>query len=290
MVVAVKALACELPHETGLPLSRLSTSDIRREAVRRGIVADIGGATVWRWLRDDAIRPWTHRSWVFPRDPAFADKAGPILDLYQGLWRGEPLSDRDFVLCADEKPSIQARERTHPTGAPAPGRPARVEHEYRRRGALTYIAAWDVRRARVFGTCAPRSGIAHFDRLVGEVMSQPPYSRARRVFWIMDNASVHRGQPCVERFRRQWPNAHVVHTPVHASWLNQCEVYFSIVQRKVLSPNNFQDLEQVERRLRDFECYYEEVAKPFDWKFTRQDLRNVLSRMAAAHPHPQLAA
>ncbi len=290
MVVAVKALACELPRETGLPLSRLSVSEVRREAVRRGIVASIGGATVWRRLHEDAIRPWAHRSWVFPRDPAFADKAGPVLDLYQGRWQGRPLSKKDFVLCADEKPSIQARQRTHPTAAPAPGRAMRVEHEYRRGGALTYIAAWDVRRAKVFGACAPRSGIVHFDRLVGDVMSRPPYSRARRVFWIMDNASIHRGQPCVERFRRQWPNAHVVHTPVHASWLNQVEVYFSVVQRKVLTPNDFTDLEQVERRLLDFERHYEQAAMPFKWKFTRQDLHNVLGRLADPHPPLQPAA
>lgn len=290
VVVAVKALACELPNETGLPLSRMSCADIRREALRRGIVAEVGGATIWRWLHEDAIRPWTHRSWIFPRDPRFAEKAAPILDLYQGRCEGVPLGDRDFVLCADEKPSIQARRRIHPPAPPAPGRAVRVEHEYERRGALTYIAAWDVHRAKVFGVCAPRSGIVHFDRLVSDVMSRPPYNRASRVFWIVDNASVHRGQSCADRFARQWPNTRVVHTPVHASWLNQVEVYFSIVQRKALAPNDFQDLEQVQRRLHDFERYFEQVAKPFKWKFTRQDLDNVLNRLSSAQPQPRIAA
>ena len=105
--------------------------------ISRGIVADIGGTTIWRWLHEDAIKPWTHRSWVFPRDPRFAAKAGAILDLYEGRWRGKPLSDRDFVLCADEKPSIQARRRNHPTGAPVAEQPMRVEHEYVREGACT---------------------------------------------------------------------------------------------------------------------------------------------------------
>ena len=279
MVVAVKALACEIPHETGLPLSRLSRADIRREAIGRGIVADIGGTTIWRWLHEDAIKPWTQRSWVFPRDPLFAAKAEPILDLYQGRWQGEPLAEGDFVLCADEKPSIQARRRKHPGTAPAAKRPMRVEHEYAREGACTYIAAWDVHRAKVFGTCVPRSGIAHFDGLVADVMSRPPYNRARRVFWIMDNASIHRGQRCVDRFRQQWPAAQVLHTPIHASWLNQVEVYFSIVQRKVLTPNDFPDLDHLERRLLEFERYYEDIASPFKWKFTRHDLRNVLRRL-----------
>ena len=284
MVVAVKALACELPHETDLPLSRLSRADVRREAIDRGIVADIGGTTIWRWLHEDAIRPWNHRSWVFPRDPQFAARAGPILDLYQGHWRGEPLSDRDFVLCADEKPSIQARRRVHPTDPPAPGRSTRVEHEYVRKGACTYIAAWDVRRAKVFGTCVPKSGIDPFDGLVADVMAQPPYCQAQRVFWIMDNASIHRGQRCVDRFRRQWPAARVVHTPVHASWLNQVEVYFSIVQRKVLTPNAFPDLDRLRKALLDFQRHYEKIARPFKWKFTRRDLNNVLRRLPTTQP------
>ena len=148
----------------------------------------------------------------------------------------------------------------------------RVEHEYARQGACTYIAAWDVHRAKVFGACVPRSAIAH---------SRPPYNRARRVFWIMDNASIHRGQRCTERFRRQWPTARVLHTPIHASWLNQVEVYFSIVQRKVLTPNNFTDLDQLQPRLLEFQRYYEAIAHPFKWQFTRHDLRNVLQRLPA---------
>lgn len=287
MVVAIKALACELPHESGLPLSRWSTADIRREVVSRGIVANIGNTTIWRWLNEDAIKPWTHRSWVFPRDPLFEDKAGRILDLYQGYWQGKPLGDCDFVVSADEKPSIQARRRKAQTTPSAPNRPMRIEHEYFREGALTYVAALDVHRAKVFGCCVPKSGIVPFDALVDRVMRQRPYCNAERVFWIVDNASIHRGQRCVERFRKQWPNSIVVHTPNHASWLNQVEVYFSIVQRKVLSPNDFADLETLEQRLIHFEQYYEACAHPFEWKFTRQDLSDLLQRLT---PHePQLA-
>ncbi len=280
MVVAVKALACELPYETGLPLSRLSTADLQREVVQRGIVATIGRTTLWRWLSEDAIRPWTHRSWVFPRDPDFAEKAGRILDLYERRWRGRSLSGKDFVLCADEKPSIQARRRKYPTTRPAPARPMRLEHEYFREGALTYIAAWDVHRAKLFGRCVPKAGIVPFDRLVGEVMSRRPYRTARRVFWIVDNASIHRGQRCVTRFRKQWPNTRVIHTPNHASWLNQVEIYFSVVERKVLTPNDFDSLNEVEERLTGFEAYYQEVARPFQWKFTRKDLVRLLTRLA----------
>ena len=121
----VKALACELPATRGLPLSRLSTADVAEEARRCGLVATISDTTVWRWLHEDAIRPWQHRCWIFPRDPHFAEKAGRILDLYAGHWEGQPLHEDEFVLSADEKTSIQARIRKHPPCPRAPGRPRR---------------------------------------------------------------------------------------------------------------------------------------------------------------------
>lgn len=283
MVVAVKALACELPYEHGLPLSRLSIPEIRHEAVRRGLVASIGETTVWRWLSEDALRPWCHRSWIFPRDPAFAQKAGRVLDLYAGTWEGAPLLSTDYVISTDEKTSIQARGRKHATLAPRPGRPMRVEHEYKRLGAWTYLAAWDVRRAKVYGRCVPKMGIAAFDALVEQVMSQEPYRSATRVFWIMDNCSSHRGERCAERLRKRWPAIIVVHTPFHASWLNQVEIYFSVVQRKVLTPNDFASLAALEARLLRFQEHYERVARPFEWKFTRTDLARLLSKLPAAH-------
>jgi hypothetical protein len=178
VVVQVRALACELPATRGLPLSRLSTADIAREAQRCGLVARISDTTVWRWLHEDAIRPWQHRCWIFPRDPDFAVKAGRILDLYAREWKGRRLKDDEFVLSADEKTSIQARRRKHPTRPPRPGTPTRVEHEYARSGAWAYLASLDVHRARLFGRCERTIGIAPFDRLVDQVMTQPPYCDA----------------------------------------------------------------------------------------------------------------
>jgi hypothetical protein len=122
VAVAVKAFACELPKQRGLPLSRYSTRALADLVMEQGIAASISGTTVWRWLTHDAIRPWTFRSWIFPRDPAFAAKAGRVLDLYHGEWDGVRLRPDEYVLSADEKPSIQARARTHPTTASAPGR------------------------------------------------------------------------------------------------------------------------------------------------------------------------
>ena len=165
----------------------------------QGIAAAISGTTVWRWLTRDAIRPWTVRSWIFPRDPEFGTKAGRVLDLYHGEWEGRPLEDDEYVLSADEKTSIQARARPHPTSPPGPDTPMRVEHEYGRAGALVYLAAWDVHRAKLFGRCEPANSIVPFDALVSQVMSQFPYQAARRVFWIVDNVSSHRGTAAAGR-------------------------------------------------------------------------------------------
>jgi hypothetical protein len=280
VVMEVKALACQLPSERDLPFSRLSHADIAREVVRNGIVASISSATVWRWLSNDAIKPWQYRSWIFPRDPDFAKKASYVLDLYQGIWNGKRLRPNDFVISADEKTSIQARNRKGLTTAPAPNHIRRVEFEYQRGGALAYLAAWDVRRAKVFGICETKTGIDAFRRLVDLVMKQEPYRSANRVFWITDNGSSHRGQPSIDRLSEWYPNTILVHTPVHASWLNQIEIYFSVVQRKVLTPNDFKDLETLEQKLLGFQSLYEEIAKPFKWKFTKEDLNRILSNLS----------
>jgi DDE superfamily endonuclease len=256
--------------------------------IERGLVAQISGATLWRWLDRDAIRPWRYRSWIFPRDPKFAEKAGRVLDLYEGRWQQKPLGPKDFVL-SDEKTSIQARLRCHPSVPPGPHRPMLVEHEYERGEALAYIAAWDVHRAKIFGRCESTTGIDPFGRLVEEIMSQEPYRSARRVFWVVDNGSSHRGLAAAKRLHDRWPTIVLVHTPVHASWLNQIEIYFSIIQRKVLTPNDFTSLTEVEQRLLQFQTHYEQIARPFQWTFRRRDLAKLLTRLETAEKM-QLAA
>ncbi len=166
----------------------------------------------------------------------------------------------------------------------------RVEHEYSRGGSLTYMAAWDVKRAKIFGRCEEKSGMAPFHRLVDQAMAQEPYLSAKRVFWILDNGSSHGGQPCIARFKKRWPKIAVVHLPVHASWLNQIEIYFSIIQRKVHTPNDFQSLEAVEERLLLFQDHYEEIAKPFEWKFTRDDLSKLMIRLSKYSEDLRLSA
>jgi transposase len=281
------ALACALPAESGVPLSRWSCPELARELAARCQIA-ASASTIGRWLAADALKPWQHRSWISVRDPAFAAKAARALDLYAGIWDGQPLGAGDYVICADEKTSIQARCRCHPTLPPGKARAMRVEHDYNRGGALAYLAAWDVHRGQVTGRCEDTTGIAPFSRLVEQVMTAEPYASARRVFWIVDNGSSHRGAASIRRMAATWPTAQLIHLPAHASWLDQAEIYFSVVQRKALTPNDFTSLDQIRDRLAAFETRYNTIARPFDWRFTRTDLNDLLHRIDAydkAQPH-----
>jgi hypothetical protein len=278
-VAEVKALACQLPAETKVPLSRWSCPDLAAEVIGRGITEAMSASTVRRILARDAIKPWQYRSWLFIRDPDFAAKAARVLDLYARVWDGTPLTNDEYVISSDEKTSIQARCRCHPTLAPGTSRTMRVNHEYDRGGALAYLAAYDVHQAHVIGLCSDTTGIAPFTDLADQVMTQEPYASAKRVFWVVDNGSSHRGQAAIDRLTARYPNAVMVHTPVHASWLNQVEIFFSIVQRKVVTPNDFTNLDQVQDRLTDFEKRYNQTARPFKWKFTPADLEDLLARI-----------
>lgn len=276
----VKATACELVAQTKQPLSRQSLADVTERA-RRALGKPISRSSVWRILDQDAIKPWQYKYWIFPRDPRFIDKAGPILDLYAGIWQGQPLGPKDHVLSADEKTSIQARARIHPPLACGPGQPVRVEPEYRRGGAWQYLAAWDVRRGYIMGRCEARTGIAPFGRLVEQVLGQEPYGSAERLFWVVDNGSSHRGEAASRRLRTLDARIILVHTPVHASWLNQVEIYFSIIQRKVLTPNDFADLEALRLRLALYEELSNRSPAPFQWKFDRAKLLALVARIEA---------
>lgn len=292
-VALVEALACERPTQREQPLSRYSTADLVRYIEAQPGAPPLSASAIWRILDQDALKPWQHRSWITPRDPAFAAKAGRVLDLYAGYWDGRPLTPADCVLSADEKTSIQARARRHATAPPRSGAPQQVEHEYARGGALAYLAAWDVRRGAALGRCEATTGIAPFDRLVAQVMAQEPYCSAPRVFWIVDNGSSHRGAAAADRLQDRYPTLILVHLPTHASWLNQIGIFFSIVQRKVLTPNDFPDLTAVERRLLAFGARYNDTAVPFHWRFTRADLdrrlRELPTSIGPPAPLPMVA-
>jgi len=284
-VAEVKAIACDLPRTHELPLSRFSRVELHRLVLERG-VTEASASTIWRWLHEDAIKPWQVRSWIFPRDPDFAAKAGRALDLYARIFEGKRLRPDEYVICADEKTQLQALGRYHDTVPPGPGRPGLVEFDYLRGGTLAYLAAWDVHHANLFDRIDQTTGIVPFGRLVDQVMTVEPYRSARTVFWIVDNGSSHAGKTSIKRMTGAYPNARLIHLPVHASWLNQAEILFSIVQRKALTPNDFATLPELARHLMDFGQHYRNIARPFDWTFTRGDLNRVLDKITQHEPSP----
>ena len=256
----------------GVPLSRWSrTAELRRAVFAAGPGRrdqrddDLALAEPATPFARGAIAAGSSRA-----TPPSPPRRGAILDLYAGRWQGRPLGPREYVLCADEKTSIQARRRRHALAAArAAGRPRGSSTSTPAGGAWAYLAAWDVHRAKVFGRCERTTGIAPFRRLVRPGHAPGALPLARRVFWIVDNGSSHRGDRRSRRLQAEWPRLVLVHTPVHASWLNQIEIYFSIVQRQVLTPNDFPSLAAVKDRLLRFQAHYAQAATPFQWTFTR---------------------
>jgi transposase len=280
----IKALACALPTERDVPLSRWSATELATEAIARNIVNSAlqapSASTISRWLHADAIKPWQCRSWIFPRDPDFGPKAGRVLDLFERRWNGRRIRDDEYVISADEKSQLQALRRRHPDLPAAPGRVRRQEFQYTRAGTLAYLAAYDVHHGNVIGTVAPTTGIVPFAALVEKVMTSEPYASARRVFWVVDNGSSHSGAVSVQRMHNAWPTAQLVHLPIHASWLNPVEIFFSIVQRKIVKPQNFPNLEVLAQRLLAFQDRYNLSAEAFRWRYTRKHLNQLLDKLA----------
>ena len=269
-----------------MPLARWTGPELRTELLERGLVHAVSVSSVLRILAENPVKPWQHQSWIFMRDPDFAAKARVVLDLYEGWYQGEPLGPDDRVVSVDAKPSIQARARCHPSTPARPGKPAKVEHEYQRAGALALLAGKDIHSGEVTATCPPTTGIAPFMALMDIYMAQDRYQKARRVFVIVDNGSDHRGKKAIKRLNDKYANCIMIHTPLHASWLNQIEIFFSIIQKKVISPNNFANLAELASTLLAFVKRYNKTAKPFNWKFTSTDLTRMLRRIETETPAP----
>jgi len=282
-----------VPQQTGgpatlkRPLGSVLTLSQILERLLDELHLSCSRSTLSRLLRRHELKPWRYQYWIFPQAADFAERGGRILDLYAGFWEGKPLQADEYVLSWDEKTSIQARRRCHETEEARQRRLARVEWGYERGGALQYIACWDVHRGKVFGQCVKRCGIESFDGVLAEVMGQEPYKSGKRVFAIMDNGSSHRGQASIDRLEGRYENLKVVHTPVHASWLNQVEIYFSILERALLRPNDFRDLNHLQKAILAFQRAYNETAEPFAWRFTRAKLIALLKKLEA---HKRLAS
>jgi hypothetical protein len=274
----VKALACERPTDAQRrPLARLSVFDVTQRAWDLGLT--LSYSTVWRRLAEDALRPWLQEQWLFPQDPRFLERATRALELYHRRWNGQRLGPKDVVLCGDEMTNLQALSRLHRGLPPAPGRRGRYEFEYERHGTLCYLAFLEVFTGRIYGETTQQNGIEPFERTLRHCLRQPHLADAERIFLIVDNGCAHHPNTSPARIQAQFPQVTVVHLPTHASWLNQIEIFFSILRRKALTPADFPSVAALEERILRFEHRYNEQAEPFTWNYTRQQLAAYLKRV-----------
>lgn len=257
-------------------------TDVCEQANSLGLT--ISYSTVWRRLHDHGLRPWFQHQWLFPRDPRLLARATPVLDLYQGSWQGEPLGPRDVVLCGDAMTGLQAVSRTDRGTSAVPGRSPRFEFEYERHGALCYTAFLDVRTGQVWGQTSLSDTIEAFEASLAQCLALPRYQEAKRVFLILDNGSSHHPSTSPARLQARFPAVTAVHLPTHSSWLNQIELYFSVVSRKALTPRDFPSLAALQDRLRRFEGWYNLAPRPFNWQFGRKELEEYVIRLARHEP------
>ena len=254
-------MACERPDDRGRSLSFWDCRELARQLADEGVVPSISPDTVRRILEHHHLKPWRHHLWLspkVPRDEAFAAAVQEIADLYT-----RPLGADEVVLCADEKTSLQPRPRKSPTLAAQPKRPVRVEHEYGRCGALNLFAAFDTRTGKVYGMTAERKRQAEFIAFLEQLDRKIP-ATIKAVHIVLDNLRMHKGKQ-VQAWLAKHPRFVFHHPPVHCSWMNQVEQWFSILQRKRLRIADFADKAALAERLQAFITEWNQVAHPFKW-------------------------
>jgi transposase len=251
--------ACERPEEHGRSLSFWDCQELAAQLVAEAIVPSISVETVRRILEGHHLKPWRYHLWLspkVPRDEAFAAAVAAICDLYT-----RPLAADEMVLCVDEKTSLQPRPRKSPTLAARPKRPARVEHEYRRAGALNLFAAFDTRTGRVYGRTAERKRQVEFIAFLEQLDREIP-AAITTIHLVLDNLVMHKGKQ-VRAWLAKHPRFVFHHPPVHCSWMNQVEQWFSILQRKRLRIADFADKAALAERLAAFIDEWNRVCSPF---------------------------
>ena len=267
----VVKLACERPDHVGRSLSQWHCSDLARQLKADGIVQSISAETIRCILQSHRLKPWQHHLWLsakVPRDEQFAKQVQEIVDLYT-----RPLADWEKVLCVDEKTNLQPRPRKASTLPTRPGSPTRLEHEYKRAGALHLFAAFDTRTGKVYARTELRKRQKEFIALLTQLDREIPAS-IRRIYLVLDNASVHKGKQV-----RAWLQSHLrfvcFFLPVHCSWMNQVEQWFSILQRKRLRILDFSDLDYLAERLLAFVAEWNTYALMYNpARFSQEEQRN----------------
>lgn len=257
----VVKLACERPDDRGAPLAQWDSAEIARRLVEDEVVAGISAETVRRILAHHKLKPWRQHAWLsakVPRDAAFARQVEGLLALYT-----RALAPWEVVLCLDEMTNLQPRPRLAPTRPARPARPIQVEHEYRRAGALNLFAAFDTRTGRVYGRTARRKRQVEFLEFLAQLDRELPASFTR-VHLVLDNLRMHKGK-LVQAWLADHPRFACCFPPVHCSWMNQVEQWFSILQRKRLRVVDFPSLDALAERLHAFVAHWNARAHPFNW-------------------------
>ena len=277
-------IACELPDKLGRSLSRWDCVELARQLERDGIVTSISADTVWRILNNHHLKPWRHHFWLspkVPRDEAFAKIVKEISELYT-----RALQTNEVVLCVDEKTSLQPRTRKAPTLGAQPGQPIRVEHEYERKGALNLFAAFNTRTGKVYGHTAERKRQKEFIEFL-EILDREIPADITLIHAVLDNLRMHKGKQ-VQAWLAKHPRFVFHFPPVHCSWMNQVEQWFSILQRKRFTIADFPDKAALAERLHTYIAQWIEHAHPFKW--TTNSVAKVMAKCGVTYDPLELVA
>jgi transposase len=269
----VTALACSMPEQAGVPSARWSCSELAVALVTLGVVVQIASSTVWRWLKVERVKPWRYHLWQHVRDPHFLERAKVVLPLYEQAV--ELLKAGIWVICVDEKTSLQARQAIDEPVPTAVGSPLHLAARYIRRGALQLFAALSVADGQVYGCCRTRKCFVDFQAFLLEVVVPEAIRRGvTEIRLILDHGPTHapkqlEGWLAQQQRELAWPfTVQVVWLPKYASWLDQIEIWFSVLQRKALTPNHFISREALQQRIMDFITHHNLSAQPIQWSYT----------------------
>jgi len=286
----IMALATQPPAQQGHPITHWSISDLARAAIQKGIVDSIGSSTIWRLLDQAVIKPYRWHYWLNSNDPDFQVKMLDIVNLY--LQAFELLKIGEIILCVDEKTSIQALQRKYPHKPVRPSRRELIEHEYKRHGTCCLTAALEVATGQIMGMLTPNRPAEVFAEFMQWVLDC--YAEAEKIHIVLDGLNTHYHKltceavarachcelPEIEtgRQRKEFltdPSKRVVFhfTPTHASWLNQIEIWLSVLTRKVIRRGDFSSVDDLQDKIIEFIEYYNEcLAKPYKWTYTGKPL------------------
>lgn len=276
-------IACERPDNLGRSLSHWDCAELARQLMADGVVETISPQTVQRMLVNHKLKPWRKHLWLspkVPRDAEFCRRVQNICSLYTRKLKGD-----EVVLCVDEKTSLQPRTRKSPTLPAQPGLPVRVEHEYERKGALNLFAAFDTRTGKVYAHTAERKRQKEFIEFLEKLDREIP-AEITTIHLVMDNLRMHTGKQ-VQAWLEKHPRFQFHHPPVHCSWMNQVEQWFSILQRKRLAIADFKDKAHLAERLQAFVKEWNEQAHPFQW--TKKSMAKIVAKCKLAESETPLA-